>query len=138
MPIDFACPHCGKATSVGEEYAGMTGPCASCGKTVIIPGSANPFADGPAPPPDIGQDPAMRMLLPVGRSPWAIVAGYFGLLSILGFPAPIAIIVAAIAIRDIRLHPEKHGMGRAVFGLIMGLLFTGLMVVGIVGILLQG
>jgi hypothetical protein len=30
--------------------------------------------------------------------------------------------VAIIAMVDIRRHPEKRGMGRAVFGLVMGLL----------------
>ncbi|MCH5377564.1 MAG: DUF1559 domain-containing protein [Planctomycetes bacterium] len=37
MPIDFMCPHCGRQTSVAEEYAGQTGPCAGCGQNVTIP-----------------------------------------------------------------------------------------------------
>ena len=61
----------------------------------------------------------MRLLLPVGRSPWAIAAGYFGLLSVLFVPAPLAVIFALAAIYDIRRHPRKHGMGRAIFGLVM-------------------
>lgn len=78
--------------------------------------------------PEIGDDLGMRMLLPVGRSGWAIAAGYLGLFSIIILPAPIAIIVSLIAIRDIRKskdspHP-KHGMGRAIFGLVMGLIGT--------------
>jgi hypothetical protein len=78
----------------------------------------------PPPPPPGSGDPAMRWLLPVDRSGWAIAAGYFGLFSILIVPAPIAIVVSLIAIRDIRKHPERHGMGRALFGLIAGALFT--------------
>ncbi len=43
-------------------------------------------------------------------------------------PAPISIIVSLIAIRDIRKShgtaKPKHGMGRAVFGLVMGIFFT--------------
>ena len=70
-------------------------------------------------------DPAMRWLLPVGRSGWAIAAGYLGLLSVLGCLAPFSLIVSIIAIRDIRKHPHLHGMGRAVFGLVMGILGTG-------------
>jgi len=70
----------------------------------------------------IGDDPVMRALLPVGRSGWAIAAGYLGLFSLLFVPAPLAVAVAIIAMVDIRRHPEKHGMGRAVFGLVMGLL----------------
>lgn len=74
----------------------------------------------PAPEP-MEESAAMRMLLPVGRSGWAIAAGYLGLFSVLAFPAPFAVICAIIAIRDIRAHPKRHGMGRAIFGLVMGL-----------------
>ncbi len=66
----------------------------------------------------------MRMLLPVGRSGLAIAAGYLGLFSFIIFPAPIALIISIIAIRDIRKNPRTHGMGRAIFGLIMGILGT--------------
>src|SRR5687768_5427786 len=37
MPIQFACPACGKQTTVADQYAGQTGPCAGCGKPVTIP-----------------------------------------------------------------------------------------------------
>ena len=37
MPIPFTCPHCGHQTNVDERYAGQTGPCASCGKTITVP-----------------------------------------------------------------------------------------------------
>lgn len=37
MPIQFACPHCGKQTTVADQYAGQAGPCAGCGKPVTIP-----------------------------------------------------------------------------------------------------
>jgi hypothetical protein len=80
----------------------------------------------------MGQDLGMRMLLPVGRSGWAIAAGYLGLFAILGLPAPIALLVSIIAIRDIvksKNSPQpKYGMGRAVFGLIMGLIGTLILV----------
>jgi hypothetical protein len=65
-----------------------------------------------------------RMLAPVGRSGLAIAAGYAGLFAVLVIPAPIALILGILAIIDIRKHPDKHGMGRAVFGLIMGILFS--------------
>ena len=38
MPISFTCPHCGKQTSVADQYAGQSGPCAGCGQTITIPG----------------------------------------------------------------------------------------------------
>jgi hypothetical protein len=74
------------------------------------------------PPPDLSQSASMRMLMPVGRSGLAIAAGYLGLLSCLAIPGPLALIISILAVRDIKTHPEKHGMGRAVFGLIMGIL----------------
>lgn len=73
----------------------------------------------------IGDDAGMRFLIPVGRSAWAIAAGYLGLFSMIGFPAPLAVIISIIAIRDIRRSKNsqqvKHGMGRAIFGLVMGI-----------------
>ena len=91
---------------------------------------------GGAPPPlpvkkDIGDDVGMRMILPVGRSGWAIAAGYLGLFGLVVVPAPFALIVSIIAILDIQKSKKtgkrKHGMGRAIFGLIVGLLGTGLL-----------
>jgi len=74
----------------------------------------------------------MRFILPVGRSLWAIAAGYFGLFSFIVLPAPIALILGTVAIWDIKTHPEKHGLGRAIFGLVMGILGTGLLTMFII------
>ena len=98
-----------------------------------------PHAVNAGPPPlpvtqHVGDDAGIRMLLPVGRSGLAIAAGYLGLFSIIILPAPICLIVSILAIRDIRKHRHdphpKHGMGRAIFGLVMGLLGTGVVAVG--------
>jgi hypothetical protein len=75
----------------------------------------------------------MRMLMPIGRSGWAIAAGYAGLFSVILIGAPFALIFGLLAIRDIRKsrqtdHP-KHGMGRAVFGIVMGSLVVLLIAV---------
>ncbi len=75
------------------------------------------------------------MLIPVGRSGWAIAAGYLGLFSFVVLPAPISLIVALIAISDIRKNPEKHGMGRAIFGLVMGILGTVALAFGLIGMI---
>ena len=120
MPVSFTCPHCVRQTWVAEQYIGQSGPCAGCGKVVTVAARA-PL--GP-PPPSIGDDAVVRMLIPVGRSIWAIAAGYLGLISVLLLPAPIALILGILAVRDIKRHPEKHGMGRAIFGLVMGGLFS--------------
>jgi len=68
------------------------------------------------------------MILPVGRSFLAIAAGYAGLFAVLIFPAPIALTLGILAVIDIKRHPEKHGMGRAVFALITRGLFSALLV----------
>jgi len=72
----------------------------------------------------LGDDPVMRFVLPVGRSLWAVAAGYVGLFSVLLIPAPLALLLGIVAIVDIKRHPKKHGMGRAVFAVVMGALFT--------------
>jgi hypothetical protein len=75
----------------------------------------------------------MRMLLPVGRSPWAIAAGYVALFAILLFPlAPVALALGLQARRDIRRTPGLHGMGRAAFAIVVGGLWTVGIAVGIV------
>ncbi|MBX9788615.1 MAG: DUF4190 domain-containing protein [Pirellulales bacterium] len=72
------------------------------------------------------------MLLPVGRSILAIHAGYLGLFAVLIFPAPIALLVGVLAVIDIRRHPKKHGLGRAIFGIVMGAAGTILLIVGVI------
>lgn len=37
MPIPFKCPHCGSFTEVDDQFAGHTGPCATCGKEITVP-----------------------------------------------------------------------------------------------------
>jgi len=73
----------------------------------------------------------MRILLPVGRSGWAIAAGYAGLFALLVLPAPIALILGVLGWRDIwrskGTAAPKYGMGRVVFALITGVLGTGLL-----------
>jgi len=109
----------------------------------------NPYAtpaQSPVPPPipaasstRLGDDAGLRLLLPVGRSGWAIAAGYLGLFSMILLPAPISLVVSLVAIRDIRRSKGtarvKHGMGRAIFGLVMGILGTVLLVVILVSTL---
>ncbi len=53
MPISYSCPHCGKQYSVADQYAGQTGPCAACGKSITIPLGGMPMG-GYAPPPSSG------------------------------------------------------------------------------------
>jgi hypothetical protein len=86
---------------------------------------------------DIGDDPAMRLILPVGLSGWAIASGYLGLISVLLVPAPFAVLTGILAIREMSRNPKKHGMGRAIFGIVMGSLFSIGLVFGFIAILLS-
>lgn len=100
------CPSCGTQMPEGAVA------CPGCGwKEFVTPTS-------------IENDPAMRILLPVGRSGYAIIAGYLGLFSLIVFPAPLALIFGLLALRDIKQHPDKGGKGRAIFGVVMGAIFT--------------
>jgi hypothetical protein len=104
------CTRCGFQNPPGAQQA-----CAQCG---------TPFG--------LGADPAMRALLPVGRTPLSIVAGYLGLSSILCVPSPIALAVGVWAVIDLKKKPGMHGMGRAVFGIVMGAIGTIAIVASIV------
>ena len=103
------CTHCG--TKVEEKAVA----CEKCGVSCTLP---------PPVPSNISDDASLRILIPIGRSPWAIAAGYLGLFSVLCVFAPFALITGILALRDIKKHPEKHGRGRAWFGIIMGALFS--------------
>ena len=70
----------------------------------------------------------MRMLMPVDRSGWAIAAGYAGLFGFLIVPAPFALILGLLAIFDLKRNPKKLGWGRAIFGTLIGVLGTGLLI----------
>ena len=75
-------------------------------------------------PKPLSENAGMRALLPIGRSGFAIAAGYLGIFSVVPFVGPFAILFGALAIRHIKKNPQRHGMGRAIFGIIMGALGT--------------
>jgi hypothetical protein len=87
------------------------------------------YLSQPAAPAQDESDPVMRWLVPVGRSGWAIAAGYAGLFAVLIVTAPLALLLGIVAVLDIR-RKGRRGMGRAVFGIVMGAI--GSVVLGIV------
>lgn len=88
----------------------------------VIP-TAPPIAPGAIASSTPSPYPAgMEWVLPVGRSTHALIAGYLGLFSLLGFFAPFAVIFGVLALGEIRKNPSLRGRGRAWFGLIMGTL----------------
>ena len=106
------CQHCG--TQLQDENA----ICTKCG-------CRNPIAYRSV---NLEDSSEMRMLLPVGRTPLSIIAGYLGLFSLTLILAPVSLIVGILAIRDLKAHPGKHGLGRAWFGVIMGGAFSLLLI----------
>jgi len=124
------CPLC------NGEIADGSAVCNLCG-TTIAPQSSNPFSDQQpyASPPlqphpqavqssgNMEDDPAIRMLIPIGRSIHAIIAGYLGLLSLACCPlGPLAVLFGILAIVDIKKNPKKGGIVRAIVGIVLGLL----------------
>lgn len=59
MPILFVCPHCKTKSNVADNYAGQSGPCAACGKTVTIPYPGSTSSAG-------GGGAAMTILIVLG------------------------------------------------------------------------
>ncbi|HBL25603.1 MAG TPA: hypothetical protein DD490_02080 [Acidobacteria bacterium] len=80
----------------------------------------------------LGDDPVMRAILPVGRSGWAIAAGYLGLFALLFVPAPLALLTGIIGIIHIKKNPGLHGMGRCIFAILTGSIGTALLVMFLV------
>jgi hypothetical protein len=64
---------------------------------------------------------ALNLLLPVGpQSGLAIAAGYLGIFSLFLVPGPLALALGIFALRDLKEHPHKRGVGRAYTGIILG------------------
>ena len=82
-------------------------------------------------------DPALRMVVPINTSALAIVAGYLGLVSVLCLPAPFALLFGIMALNHLRKNPKLDGKGRAIFAIVMGVIFSGVLVVTTVAMLLS-
>ena len=110
--------------SLGPPPLPAPGEAQRVGVPTYTPGSPIGYArpnQQTAPPQGMAADAGMRLILPIGRSGWAIAAGYLGLLSLACFIlAPAAILCSVMALRDMKLHPERHGMGRVITGFVLG------------------
>src|SRR5262249_27221923 len=72
----------------------------------------------------VPNDDGLKHVLPVGRSGWAIAAGYLGLFSMIPLVSFVALPISIIAARDLKRHPEKLGWGRVITGLVLSSLFS--------------
>lgn len=77
-------------------------------------------------------DPALKFVVPLNTSPLAILAGYLGLVSVLCLPAPFALVLGLLALRSLKKNPKLDGKGRAIFAIVMGTVFSGVMVVALI------
>lgn len=81
MPINFACPHCGKQTTVADQYGGQSGPCAACGKMVTVPMSGGVPGYGYTGPPTGSGGAAAGVGIGVVL---LVVVGIFAVLCVVG------------------------------------------------------
>ena len=67
---------------------------------------------------------AVKWLIPIGRSGWAVASGYLGLLSCFPYVGLLfgilAVITGVLALRRAKRNPKMGGRGRAIFGIILG------------------
>jgi hypothetical protein len=119
---------------------------------VVPPKRENPFRDTPEqhnpytspttyqqPQSNLGDDVGMRMLLPVGRSLWAVASGYLALfIPVMCITAQFALFTGIMAVREIKRNPKLHGLGRAWFGIIAGTLGIFGLIFFIIAIVMEG
>ena len=118
------CRNCGNEN---VDYARF---CLTCGA------SFQPLQPVTPPAPKLGNDPVMRAILPVGKAPMAIAAGWAGMISLLCcFLGPVAVVLSIVALVDLNRDPEKRGKGRAIFGLVAGSIATLLAILFLIGTL---
>ncbi len=89
MSITFTCPLCKEQSSVGPEFAGRRGTCASCGVTVIVPQTSGVARL----PPQLAQDTARKSGLPwvlILAAGCAVLLVCGSMLAFLLFPAVMA------------------------------------------------
>ena len=87
------------------------------------PGQAGAIAELAASGARIAREPEKPVVSRLATS-----AMYLGILSILLFPAPIAMILGILSILDLRTSPGRGGMARSIFGLVAGLLGSVMLV----------
>jgi len=76
-------------------------------------------------------------IIPSRTSGWAIAAGYVGMFAVLFFPAPIALLLGWMALWDCD-ERSLEGKGRAIFAIVMGAVFSLLLLLFVALVTLGG
>jgi hypothetical protein len=91
---------------------------------------------------DDASDETLGYLIPIHATLLSVIAGYLGIFSVLVLPAPIALIMGIVALRDIKKRQSRGekigGKGRAIFAIAAGGLITLIYVATILIILIVG
>ena len=66
----------------------------------------------------------LHLVLPMGTPLSAIIAGYLGLFSVLMFPAPFALVTGFVGLAQIKKNGGHYGKVRCWVGIILGGIFT--------------
>jgi hypothetical protein len=72
----------------------------------------------------------LEVLVPINVAGSALIAGYLGLAALLILPAPIALVVGVLALRDLKSQPHKTGHGRAWFAIVAGVIGSIVLLAG--------
>lgn len=102
------CTKCGQQIDDTDQF------CRDCG---------TPSAETQAKP-IVNFEHELGYVLPVGAPPLAIIAGYLGLFSVLMLPAPFALATGLLGLRSYRKGSYTHGRLRCLTGIILGGLFS--------------
>jgi hypothetical protein len=122
------CPHCAADLVTEGVTAGQRLLCAGCrrsfrleaGGRAVVSASQRAGASG-------------NRAVPLSYSRTASAARWLGFLSFLPLVGLAALAAGLLGVRDLRRHPGRRGLGRAVFGLVAGGLTTlGWLLVGLV------
>jgi uncharacterized protein DUF4190 len=113
---------CREKRLLATDLASVTGSDELAPLALVMKRLGQPFSAG------LVDGDGMRYLAPVGRSGFAIAAGYLALFSVLLVPGPLALVCGLLGLRSIARRPELLGRGRAWFGIVAGGIATALLV----------
>jgi hypothetical protein len=119
------CPYCGK------EIKAIAVKCRFCGEFL----EDDDRGEKPSLVKREAGEEAVKWLIPIGRSGWAVASGYLGLLSCFPFVGfffgVLPVITGYMAFEHAKKNPKMGGKGRASFGIalgILGFLFWGFII----------